>query len=297
MRRTRGVRLPTHSLAGALLFLAPAVILVLLFKFWPIAVAVLNSGQIFDLAGQPLGWVGLEHYQRATNDEAFRDSLVLTLAFVAVKLPLQLAFGLIVAQLVLRPGRLNRVVRSVIFVPTVTSIIVVGVLFSFLFDREIGIVNAVLSSVGIDKAPWLLEPRLAQLVMLTLSLWRDTGFVMLVFLAGLQSIPEELLEAARLDGSTWWQEFAHVTVPLLQRSVQFATVFITLAAFQFFAPIYAMTRGGPRGATDVVAYHLYETAFDFFDWGLASAMSVVIVALLIVITAVELRVLRPRWEY
>ena len=133
--------------------------------------------------------------------------------------------------------------------------------------------------------------------MLTLSLWRDTGFVMLVFLAGLQSIPEELLEAARLDGSTWWQEFVHVTVPLLQRSVQFATVFITLAAFQFFAPIYAMTRGGPRGATDVVAYHLYETAFDFFDWGLASAMSVVIVALLIVITAVELRVLRPRWEY
>lgn len=297
MRRVQHARLPTHSLAGALLFLSPAIILVLLFKFWPIAVAVWNSGQTFDLAGNPLGWLGLDNYQRAIEDASFRDSLLLTLRFVAIKLPLQLIIGLLVAQLVAGPGQLNRVVRSVVFIPTVTSIIVVGVLFSFLFDREIGIVNATLSALGLDKVPWLLEPRLAQLVMLALSLWRDTGFVMLVFLAGLQSIPEELLEAARLDGSTWWQELAYVTVPLLQRSVQFATVFVTLAAFQFFAPIYAMTRGGPRGATDVVAYHLYETAFDFFDWGLASAISVIIVALLVAITAVELRLLRAKWEY
>jgi ABC-type sugar transport system permease subunit len=113
----------------------------------------------------------------------------------------------------------------------------------------------------------------------------------------LQNIPEQLLEAARLDGAGRWRLTRYVIMPLLRRTFQFATVFVTISSFQIFAPIYVLTRGGPQKATDVAAYHIYQSAFQFFDWGAANAMSMVVVAMLVVITLVELRLLRTEWEY
>jgi len=277
--------------------MAPLLVLLVTFKYVPILWAFWNSTRLFSVAGQPLGSAGLDNYVAVAENRAFRDSLLRTLAFAAIKVPIQLAVGLAAALLVLRSTWFNRFVRSSVFLPTVTAIVVVAVMFTFLFDYELGVANGALVSLGMGRVGWLLEPHLAQLVLLTLSVWRDAGFVMLVFLAGLQALPREISEAARVDGAGYWQELWHVTVPLLARSFQFAVIFSTLAAVQLLAPILIMTQGGPRDATDLAAYHIYEEAFRFFDWGQTSAMSVVLLGLLVVLTLVELRLLRSRWEY
>jgi ABC-type sugar transport system permease subunit len=277
--------------------MAPLLALLVLFKYLPIASALWNSTRLYSVAGQPVADAGLDNYASVLADPAFRDSLVRTLAFVAVKVPVQLAFGLLTALLVLQKGWLSTFARSSVFLPTVTAIVVVAVAFTFLFDRELGLVNAAIVSLGFERVGWLLEPRSAQFVILALSVWRDAGFVMLVFLAGLQAVPQSVLEAARMDGASPWQELRHVTIPLLSRSFQFAAVFSTLAAVQLVAPILVMTRGGPQDATDLAAYHVYEEAFSFFDWGRTSAMSVALLGVLVALTLVELRLLRSRWEY
>jgi multiple sugar transport system permease protein len=292
-----GSRLPTRSASRALLFLAPAIVLVGLFHYLPILTALYNSTQLFTVAGEPLGSAGADNYRTVLGDATFRTSLLLTLGFVAVKVPVQLALGLLAAVLVQRQTRFNRFVRSTVFLPTVTAMVVVSIIFTYLFDRELGAVNALLTGVGLGRADWLLEPQLAQVVMVALSLWRDVGLVMLVFLAGLQAIPSQLVDAARIDGATAWQEVRYIVTPLLARSFQFAVVFCTIAAVQFVAPIQIMTQGGPEGATRLASYHVYEEAFRFFDWGATSAMSMVLIAILLVVTQIELRVLRPRWEY
>lgn len=291
------LRLPTASLWRALLFMSPLLLLLIVFKYLPMASAFWSSTRLYLAAGQPVGSAGLDNYVAIFRDAAFRDSLLRTLAFVALKVPLQLAVGLAAALLVSRTSRFNTFVRSSVFLPTVTAIVVVAVMFSFLFDRELGVVNGVLDAAGLPRVDWLFEPHTAQLVILLLSVWRDAGFVMLVFLAGLQAVPLSVLEAARIDGAGTWQELRHVTVPLLSRSFQFAVVFSTLAVVQLVAPILVMTSGGPRNATDLASYHAYEEAFRFFDWGTTSAMSVVLLALLVVLTFAELRLLRSRWEY
>jgi ABC-type sugar transport system permease subunit len=271
--------------------------LVALFQYGPILSAFWNSTRAYSVAGLPVGSAGLENYAGAIADPGFRASLLRTLVFAAIKVPLQLAIGLVAALLVLRPSRFNYLVRTSVFLPTVTSVVVVSVMFTFLFDRELGLVNATLDATGLGRVGWLLEPRPAQFVVLLLSLWRDAGFVMLIFLAGLQAIPQSLLEAARLDGANAWQELRHVTVPLLSRSFQFAVVFSTIATVQLVAPIQVMTQGGPRDATDLASYHVYREAFRFFDWGQTSAMSVTLMALILVLTLVQMRLLRSRWEY
>ena len=291
------LRLPNRSLANALLFLAIPVLMIAAYKYLPIFTALYNSTQAYNLAGQPVRFIGIDNYARTFGDPGFLQSLQLTFLFVIVKVPLQLVLGLLAALFVMDTNRINNFVRSSFFLPTVTPMVVVGLVFGFLFDREIGIINAVLSVFSIPKISWLLEPHLAQFVVILLSIWRDAGFVMLVFLAGLQSIPAQVLEAAQMDGASRWQTLRYIQVPLLRRTIQFALIFVTAASFQLFAPIFVVTHGGPQGATDVLAYRIYETAFQFFDWGAANAMSVVVLVILIVITLIELRLLRTEWEY
>lgn len=291
------LKLPNRSMMNAMYFLGIPLLLIATYKYAPIITALFNSTQAYNLAGQPVRFIGLDNYTRVFGDPSFVQSLQLTFLFVIVKVPLQLILGLLIALFVMDTNRINNFVRSSLFLPTVTPMIVVGLVFSFLFDREIGIINAVLSFFNIDKVSWLLEPRSAQLVVILLSVWRDAGFVMLVFLAGLQGIPTQILEAAQMDGASRWQILRSIQIPLLRRTIQFALIFVTSASFQLFAPIFVVTRGGPQGATDVLAYRIYETAFRFFDWGAANTMSLIVLIILIIVTLIELRISRTQWEY
>jgi ABC-type sugar transport system permease subunit len=290
-------RLVTESRVRAALLLAPFLALLALFQWSPIGVALYNSFQDFSLLGKSEGWSGLQNYRDVVGSGEFQSSLALTLGFIAVKIIAQVFLGVAAALAVIRNNLLSFIVRSVVFLPTATAIVAVSLMFAFLFDRELGLVNAILGAVGLPRVAWLYEQRAAQSMMLMLSLWRDTGFVMLIFLSGLQSVPSSLLDAARVDGASWWQETRYVTLPLLVRSFQFAAVFATLAAVRFIAPIDIMTQGGPRQATNLASYHIYQQAFTYFAWGQTSAMSVILLLLLLVITASLMSMLRARWEY
>ncbi|MBK8021840.1 MAG: sugar ABC transporter permease [Chloroflexi bacterium] len=233
-------------MTNAVYFLAVPLLLIATYKYAPMVAALFNSTQAYNLAGQPVRFIGLDNYTRIFGDPSFTQSLQLTFLFVIIKVPLQLMLGLLIALFVMDTNRINNFVRSSLFLPTVTPMVVVGLVFSFLFDREIGIINAILSVFNIDKVSWLLEPRSAQLVVILLSVWRDAGFVMLVFLAGLQGIPTQILEAAQMDGANRWQILRRIQIPLLRRTIQFALIFVTSASFQLFAPIFVVTRGGHR---------------------------------------------------
>jgi len=271
-----------------------------LLGFWYLAIlnALRNSTIAFDPAGRPLAAVGFANFGSVLTDAAFRHSLALTAVFTAVEVPLQIGLGLFAAVLLRRQTQVNAVVRSVIFLPTVIPIVVISLIFAFLFDQQVGFVNAALATIGAgERIAWLYEERGAQLILLLLSIWQDVGLTMLIFLAGLQAIPASVSEAARLDGADPWQELWQITIPLLRRSFQFAAVAGTIAAVQLAAPVRALTQGGPRGATDLAAFHLYQEAFTYFDWGRVSAMAVILVVLLLATTAALLRLLRARWEY
>ena len=296
-RPRAGSRLPTKSLGRAIVLITPFAFLFIVFQLGPIWAAIYNSFLEFSLLGEPVGWTGLDNYEAVLSSTDFLVSLVLTVIFVVAKVSVQLVLGVAAALLVLQRSWFTSLIRSVVFLPTATAIVAVTLMFSFLFDRELGLVNAVLSAVGLQRVDWLLEPEAAQTVMLIVSLWRDTGFVMLVFLAGLQAVPATLLDAVRVDGASAWQEIRYVTLPLLTRSFQFAAVFATLACARFVAPIDLMTQGGPQQATDVATYHIYRHAFTYFAWAETSAMSVVLLMLLLVITLALLALFRARWEY
>jgi ABC-type sugar transport system permease subunit len=246
----RQMRLVTESRVWAAVLLAPFLALLALFQWAPIGAALYNSFQDFSLTGARDGWAGLQNYRDVVGSGEFQSSLWLTFTFIVVKIVVQVFLGVAAALAAIRNNVFSFVVRSVVFLPTATAIVAVSLMFAFLFDRELGLINAILGALGLPRVAWLFEQRAAQSMMLILSLWRDTGFVMLIFLSGLQSVPSTLVDAARVDGASWWQETRHVTLPLLVRSFQFAAVFATLAAVRFIAPIDIMTQGGPRQATN-----------------------------------------------
>ena len=295
--RRRRIRSPLDSYRNAVFLLAPTVALIFLYKYVPIGQAIWASLNAFSVAGNPLAFVGLDNFVHVLTDVSFLHSLALTVIFAAVKIPLQLALGLGAALLLYQSSAFNSVLRVVIVIPAITPIAIIGIIFLFLFDREVGLTNAFLTAFGVGRVSWLTTPATAQAVVAVASIWRDAGFTMLIYLAGLTAIPTQVREAARIDGANGWQSTTRIILPMLQRSTQLATVTTTIAAFQFFAPIFVLTRGGPQDATDVAAYHIYEQAFVFYDQGTANAMSVILVSLIVVITTVELYVLRSRWEY
>jgi len=295
--RRRKIRSPLDSYRNAAVLLAPTVALIFLYKYVPIGQAIWASLNAFSVAGNPLAFVGLNNFVHVLTDPSFLQSLALTVIFAAVKIPLQLTLGLGAALLLYRSSAFNSFLRVVLIIPAITPIAIIGIIFLFLFDREVGLTNAFLTAVGVGRVSWLTTPATAQAVVAVASIWRDAGFTMLIYLAGLTAIPAQVSEAARIDGANGWQSTTRIILPMLQRSTQLATVTTTIAAFQFFAPIFVLTRGGPQDATDVAAYHIYEEAFVFYDQGTANAMSVILVSLIVVITTVELYVLRSRWEY
>lgn len=288
------VRSPNRWRA-ALCFLAPALALMVLFKLWPILAALLASVQRFNPAGRPLGFAGLSQYADILADPRFQHGLWLNLLATCIKLPLQVGLGLGAALMLRRPARGNALARAIVICPMFLGLPVSTFIFAYLFDLNVGLVNTVIGAIGLPRVGWLTQPLDAQITILALSLWRDMGLTMMVFLAGLNAIPQDIVSAARLDGASRFAILRTITLPMLARSMQFAVVLVTLASFQMLVPVLMLTRGGPSGATDLASFQIYEAAFSYFDLGHASAMSVVIFIALLALVAVQLRVLRVKW--
>ncbi|WP_238006956.1 sugar ABC transporter permease [Dactylosporangium sp. AC04546] len=285
----RGLR----KAAVVALFLLPSAVPLLLFTIVPMFGAAWISLHDWNLQS-PMRWTGLDNYTRLLGDAATRDALLHTLYFLGLYLPLVYVVGLTLAVGLNRrfPGR--NLLRSMYFLPVVTSWVVVALTWKWLLNPANGLVNQALEAVGIPGPGWWASAGWAIPSAVVASVWKDAGFVMVILLAGLQSIPEEYLEAARLDGASAWQTFWRVTFPLLTPSSYFVVVISLISGFQVFDQIYVMTGGGPAGASRPLVEQIYDLTFRYGDAGGASALSLMLFALILVVTVVQQR-LQRRW--
>jgi ABC-type sugar transport system permease subunit len=291
-RRLRLTHLQKRNLWG-FAFALPALCLFALFSIYPIARTFFLSFFDYSVVDPPRP-VGLENYQQILGDPRFQASLFNSFRYVIFTYIPVWVLALLLALALNTRIKARAFFRTIYFVPVVMSWVVVSVIWKLIFHRN-GLLNTMfLSPVGIGPQNWLTDIHLAPDAIVILSIWKEVGFFMVVFLAGLQNIPSDFTEAARVDGSSGWQVFRYITLPLLQPTILFSTVIGLVAGLQIFIPQFVMTQGGPVDATLVLTLDIYQTAFVFLDGGKASAMSVVLFFIIAVVTLVQFRLYRSR---
>ena len=289
--RSARLRLAARPLRGlaAAAFLAPALAALLVFFLLPVVAAFLLSLTDFDLYSladaRNLRFVGLENYARLLRDPTFWRAFANTLVFVALGAPLSVGASFAAALLLCaRSARAQAFFRTVYFLPVVTTLVAVAVVWRFLYHPRLGLANRALAWLGLSPIDWLGDPAWAMPAIILLAVWKNFGFNMVIFVAGLQSIPERLYEAARLDGATRWQELRAVTLPMLLPTTTFVVLMTLIGHFQLFAEPYVMTQGGPEDSTRSLVLLLYEQGFRWWNLGQASAISVLLFAVVLVPT-------------
>jgi multiple sugar transport system permease protein len=283
----------------AYLFILPGMTLFLVWTLYPLIDSFRMSFYEWNLI-KPSRFVGLDNYQRALTDDVFWMSFRNTLFYVVVTVPGQMIIGFAIAMLLDGPLRARAVYRTIYYVPVVTSWVVVSLIFTFLFNGQAGLVNWVLHDnlhvVG-RNINWLREPWPAKIAIATLGIWKGVGWTMVIFLAGLQSIPQTLHEAAAVDGAGAWRRLRDVTLPLMRNTLLFVMVILMIGAFQVFISVYVMTGGKPLHRTDVILTYMYSNAFEFLDLGYGSAISYLLAGMVFVLSLTQIRLLRRRVEY
>ncbi|MFF2007903.1 carbohydrate ABC transporter permease [Streptomyces sp. NPDC058195] len=295
-KRRQGKSMGVQNLAGWL-FSTPFLVLFLVFMAFPIVATLVMSFTDFGLRNvtHPMdaNFIGLENYAKLFGDEKFLKSLFNTAYFVVVGVPLTIFLGLVVAVL-LNNGidRARTFFRVGFYAPVVTTIVAVAVVWRFVLDPTDGLVAGLFSEVGLTAPDFLGSETLAMPSMIAMAVWRNLGTVMVLFIAGLQAIPTEVREAARLDGAGAWQEFRGITVPLLRPTLLYATVITTIGYLNVFEEPFVMTQGGPSDSTLTVSLNMYREGFNFFHMGYASAMAYVLFVVIMGITVLQLRLLK-----
>jgi len=279
-------------------FVAPALLVIAVFFFFPVVAAFLISLTDFDIYALAdlanLRFVGLSNYWKLLQTPLFWQALGNTLYFVVAGVPLSIAASLGAALLLhSRLARFKPFFRTALFAPVVTTLVAVAVIWRYLLNTRYGLLNYALGAVGIDPVDWLGDPHWAMPAIILFAVWKNFGYNMIIFLAGLQSIPEELYEAARIDGASIWRQFASVTLPMLSPVVLLVTILTIAGYFQLFAEPYVMTQGGPLQSTVSVLYFMYEEGFKWWNLGSASAVAFVLFLLIFAVTALQLR--GKRW--
>lgn len=282
----------------AYMFLAPALIVLAVFLVWPVLQGFRLSLFQFDPYTQVGKFLGLENYRRLASDAEFRIALVNSFKYlIVVPVIIVLSLGLALLVEPRLPGA--NFFRAAYYIPVVTTMVVVAITWRFIFNEDDGLLNLLLQKFGVIKhaLPWMTDAGLVLATVMTLTVWKGLGYYMVVFLAALRSIPNELIEAAVVDGARPSQVFWRIKLPLLMPSITLVAVISSIAALQVFDEIYVMTGGKIRGAITLV-YYIYETGFSQRvgqqDYGYASAMSVILFAILVVFTSFNLKFLRKR---
>ncbi len=302
----------------AIFLLLPAVAVLLIFKALPILYAFRLAFYDWGISGEK-GFVGLENFRALFQDPFFWQSLLNTFWYTVFAVPMSIAISLIIAALLNRGIRAIGLYRTVYFLPVVTSIVAVSVVWKWLYDPQRGLLNYILSVLHLQPLLWLEEPRgifelltgrqlplffkgpsLALFSIALMSVWKSLGYNIVIFLAGLKNIPDVYYEAARIDGAGPFQTFRNVTVPLLSPTTFFVTIMTTIISLQVFAPIWTMTGpppGGPLGTTTVVIYYLYQKGFEEYQVGYGSAIAFVFFIIILLITIFQKTVLEKRVHY
>jgi len=291
--RIRRILESDHFTGWALAF--PAVFVIFIFGIVPIVWSALLSFQRTNLLSPPQ-WIGLANYHALASDPLFRQSVVHSLVYTALFVPLSVAGGLLTAVVLNRRVRGIFLYRTAVFVPVVLSTIATAIMFLWLLDPDFGLVNFLLSKVGLGPYGFFDSTSGALYSIVGMTVWGWIGFDVIVYLAALQGIPATLIEAAEIDGARAWSKFRHVTVPLLGPATLFLVVWSTINALQLFDEVFFLTRGGPGTATYVVVYYLYSLAFEQGIAGYAAAIAYVLLIAIMSLTLIQLWAGR-RWVY
>ncbi|MEU7576130.1 sugar ABC transporter permease [Streptomyces sp. NPDC041068] len=281
---------PSARRLAPYVFVLPAVLLFAVFKLYPIGRSFVLS--LFKSIDGVDTYVGLDNYARLTDDPLFWTALKNTAVILAIQVPVMLALatGLAVA-LNSTLLRARAVFRLGFFLPMVTGLVAYGVIFSVLLNQQYGLVNWLLSLIGIGEVSWLTDPLWAQISLGLALTWHYTGYNAVILLARLQTVPGELYDAAAVDGAGAWKTFRHVTLPGLRAAILLTTVLSTIGTLQIFDEPYVLTRGGPDNATLTIGVYLYQNAFTYFDFGYASAIAYVLAVLIGALGLIQFRVL------
>ncbi len=277
----------------AFLFVLPALINLAVFRYYPIIWTGYTSFWDYSLLRGYTRMVGFDNYIRAFSDDpAFYTSLRITLIYTAVRVPLQVVLGLLLAVFTAQDKRGMGLMRSLIFIPVVISFIVVSIIWGLVLNTNNGLLNAFLSTFGLPRGTYLTSVRNALPSIIAISIWKEIGYTVIILVAGIKGIPKVYYDAAVVDGANAWQRLIKVTVPMLRGPMLFVTVTATLFSFQVFIPVYQLTSGGPSRSTLVAIYYIYQQAFRFGRFGYASALSIILMVIVLVISVVQLRLFR-----
>lgn len=294
--KPRGNALRRRETLAAYGFLLPNLIGFLIFTLLPVVAALLISLTDWNLL-QPPKWVGLQNFATLAQDALFRKVLGNTAIYVLGTVPVQMILALLVAMALNQglPGTLF--FRAAFFMPVVTSAVAIALVWRWIYNADFGVLNSFLYMLGVSDPPnWLTSTRWALPSVMIMSVWQQIGFSMVLFLAGLQGVPEHLYEAARIDGAGPFQRLLFITVPMLTPTTFFVFVINIINSFQVFDQAFIMTGGGPANATNTIVYNIYQNAFQFFKMGYAAAMAWVLFAIIFIVTVVQFR-FQSRWVH
>jgi multiple sugar transport system permease protein len=287
----------TRSGGAAWWFVAPALLVIAVFFFLPVLAALIMSLTDFDIYAladvHNLRFVGLRNYWRLLETPLFWQAFLNTLYFAGVGVPLSIGASLGAALLLnSRLARFHGFFRTALFAPVVTTLVAVAVIWRYLFNTRYGFLNYALNQFGIEAIDWLGDPHWAMPAIILFAIWKSFGYNMVILLAGLQGIPQELYEAARIDGASAARQFRYITLPMLAPILAMVLILTIAGYFQLFAEPYVMTQGGPLQSTVSVLYFMYEEGFKWWNLGSASAVAFILFLFIFVVTVVQVRLSR-----
>lgn len=279
----------------SIFFLAPYVIGLLVFWIGPVIASIFISFTKWELVGSPV-WVGFNNYKQLFSDEIFIKSLINTAYYSILSVPLSMICSLLLAVAMNQKLKGIVVFRTAFFMPYISSMVAVALLWSWIYNPQYGILNYFLELIGIPGQNWLGDPKWAMPALVFMSVWKGLGYNMMIWLAALQGIPEDLYEAARIDGANKWQQFKNITVPLLSPTTFMLLILSIINSFKVFEQSYIMTKGGPAHATMTMVLYIYSNAFEWLKMGYASAMAYILAIIILVLTVIQLR-LQKKWVH
>lgn len=285
-------RLGNEQTKTALFALLPSLIIFGAFTVYPIFYSLYLSFFNASLLSANRTYVGLNNYINLLQNPTFEKAVKNTLHYTVGVVPVGIALSLAIAVLLNNKLRFRSFFRAAFFAPVVTSMVAVSIVWTWMLEPNYGLVNGLLAKIGIAGPGWLTDPAWAMTSVILLSIWKNLGFNMVIFLAGLQSIPAEINESADLDGVTAFQRVRFITIPMMRGPIGFAVIVSIIKSMQVFGQIYVMTGGGPANSTMVIVYYLYQQAFEFYRSGYASAVAWVLFVVILLLTLVQNRFIK-----
>ncbi len=279
--------------------LLPIITLFLVFSVIPIIWGTMLMFFNYNPLDESSPFVGLAQFQRLWEDEVFHKAFVNTFKFVFIAIPANIVITLFIAIGInkIHSTLWRNTFRTMFFLPAIAPLAGSAVVWSTMFNGNNGLFNIILEHLGFAKVNWLTDPATALLSIIVMTLWADIGYNIVIFMAGLDSIPDMFYEAAKLDGANRWQMFRHITLPLLSRTSLFVFVMTSISYFQMFPQFQIMTNGEPQNETRVLSLHIFDHAFTYLNMGYASAMAFILLLIILAVTIIQLRIGRSQWEY